>query len=149
MSTPFTIRLKCFPPILCRLLAFDKGRALTADQIAERSGKMPDVINLLSVSEVYAMSRMTTWKGFGIHEALAFQRGTVGSFDDVNAMRRLDDYLRKRPTLAYLRRDDAWDDYYKPMLVTWRNQYPKIISTEALPNKSVRAIATRLTPLLT
>ena len=143
----FTDRLRCFPPILCRLLAIKDGRAPTANEIAEASGQMPDITNLLSTGEVITMSKLTNWKGVGIHEALAFQRGTVGCFDDRLAMRKLDDYLAHKPQLGYLRRSEDWESYFKPLLIRWRSTYPYNICPGDMPHAHLRQLLNRLTPL--
>lgn len=143
----FTERLQCFPPILCRLLARVDGRPKTFDQIAHDSGAMPDIINMLSPGEIASISRLTNWKGFSVHQALALQRGTVGTFDNTQAMRRLDNYLRHRPTFAYLRRSPEWETYYKPLLIHWRNCYPYNITPTDMPHPHLRQVLNRLTPL--
>lgn len=146
----FFERTLCFPPILCRLLARHKGgKPLTAAEIAERSGEMPNVCHLLCVSEVVSISRATCWKGIGVNEMFAFLRGCGLMFDDTKAMRRVDDYLSKKPTLHYLVQsaEYGWDNYYKPLLMRWRNAYPYNIGPADMPHKHLRQLLNRLTPL--
>lgn len=142
----FFERSQSFPPILVRLLARHKGgRPLTSFEIAERSGVMPDVCNIISTVEVLEISKQWYWKGIGALEMFSFLRGCGLMFDDSKAWRRVTDYLRRSPNLEYLRKSAEWDSYYKPLLIRWRSSYPTIPDNI---HKPVRDLLIRLTPIL-
>lgn len=138
MKLTFTQRLTSFPPILCRLLAHKGNKPVSAEDIC--------AISNLTAIKVAALSSSHSWDTVDIGDAIRFQRGTVGAFDDGEAMQRLDDYLRKRPTLAYLRNSPDWQKLYRPMLIEWRNSYPAIMHFY-IPHRGVWELLQRLTPL--
>jgi hypothetical protein len=79
--------------------------------------------------------------------ALAFQRGCGIELHDAKAMRRINDYLSKRPTFRYLRASDNWSSYYLPMLKRWRQSYPATIPNTLAPH--IAGVLRRLNVLTT
>jgi hypothetical protein len=131
-------RVLNFPPVLVRLLARRRyGAPLTTEEIALASGA-------LSSAEVEAISRETSWRGIRYDDALAFQRGCGIEFH--KSMRRVNDYLAKRPSFQYLRTSPDWESYYKPLLVAWRRAYPASLDSVKLA-PSIAALVKRLTIL--
>lgn len=133
-------------------MAKQRGKPKQAISIAIDSpaGRIGHVVtsDCLCVAEIEAISTSTNWKGIRLLDAIAFMRGCGLLLDDTKAMRRLDDYLSRKPSLAYLRRSPDWESTYKPMLIRWRNAYPRVITPECQPHKHLRQLLTRLTPLL-
>ncbi len=108
----FWTRLNRYPPVLCRLLAREKrGRPLTTVEIAERSGLPP--------AKVEAISASVSWEGVEALEMMRFIQACGCDFDAQKDMRRVEDYLRKRPKFTYLRRSPQWKNYYYPLVVKW------------------------------
>ncbi len=108
----FWTRLKRYPPVLCRLLAREKrGRPLTTAEIAQRSGLPP--------ARVEAISASTTWHGVEVPDMKAFLQACGTDFDHQKDMRRVEDYLRKRPKFTYLKRSPDWSTYYYPLVRKW------------------------------
>jgi hypothetical protein len=108
----FWVRLNRYPPVLCRLLAREKrGRPLTTAEIAERSGLPP--------AKVEAISASISWDGIEVEDMRRFVQACGCDFDNQPNMRRVEDYLRKRPKFTYLKRSPQWESYYCPLVVKW------------------------------
>lgn len=112
MSAQFKLRLRRFSPILCRLLARERyGRPLSTDTIAKRAG--------VSVPIAAMMSEQTDWHGVDIYHTLAFMRACGVDILDSQQMRRVEGYLRRRPSFLYLRNSGDWETTYKPLMAKW------------------------------
>jgi hypothetical protein len=97
---------------------------------------------------VETLSSQTEWGWITVSDALAFQRGCGIELHDAKAMRRINDYMSKRPTFRYLRASDNWTSYYLPMLKRWRQSYPATIPNNTLaPN--IAGVLRRLNVLIT
>jgi len=108
----FWKRLDRYPPVLCRLLARQKrGRPLTTQEIAKASGLPP--------AKVEAISGSISWDGVTVLEMKDFTRACGCDFTSQSHMRRVEDYLRKRPRFTYLKRSPYWREYYYPLVVRW------------------------------
>lgn len=73
-------RIEEFGPVIYRMLACEKGVALSHEQIAERSG--------LSRSTVQRLSGRKDWSGVGIATAFAFTEACGIELGDVQEIRR-------------------------------------------------------------
>jgi hypothetical protein len=136
-----------FPPILCRLLARHKGGSpLTNLEIAVASWRDCAFEGRLNSFDIFTISKRCSWDEIPFADAVSFMRGCGIMLDDAKAMRRVTDYLRKKPNLEYLRRSPEWESYYRPLLVRWRSTYGKEIPTGIY--KPVRELLIRLTPIL-
>lgn len=115
----FWERIDRYPPVLCRLLArVPKGKPLTTEQIAERSG--------LSPVQVEAISRQTDWRGIDLPTARSFMLGCNTDLSDRKHCRRIWMYLKSQPRVpsrrfSYLRRSSNWKTYYLPLLEVFVN----------------------------
>lgn len=78
-------RMMRFPPIVCFIIARTwegpnrKVTALTAEQIAERSG--------LPIDRVYSLSWLTNWDTVPCREMFAYSRGCGIDFEDSHCMK--------------------------------------------------------------
>ena len=118
-------RIHNFPPVLVRLLARKRyGPPLTTEEISKQSPSAEGIFDGISCAEVEAISKETSWCSIGYYESLAFQRGCGLEFHDNAAVRRVNDYLSRRPTFRYLRASPLWKSYYKPLLVLYRQSFP-------------------------
>ena len=107
-----------FPPVLVRLLArHPKGRPLTVPEIAGRSG--------LSHWQIESLSRLTSWDAVDLHSMRRFLTGCGLDFERLDAMHRVNEYLRerqlpggaiKRPNFKYLRTSPDWSSIYSPLM---------------------------------
>lgn len=98
-----------YPPILCRLLArVPNSRPLSIDEIASRGG--------MSNLEVVMLSERTSWDEVPFMHMMRFLKGCGVDFGDARQMRRVNDYIAKRPTWKYLKSSGRWTDTYEPML---------------------------------
>lgn len=91
-------RLSDFPPMLVWLLS--------------RHRKLPE----------FWMERLgcePSWNHVTVPDLLAFTRACQCDFFNPAHMRRVDDYLRKKPTFAYLRSHPEWRSRWLPLLLTW------------------------------
>jgi hypothetical protein len=130
-------RSKTFPPILVRLLARTKyGKPLTTEEIAKASK--------LSVMEVEIISQSKSWEGIDVLKMEAFTKACRVSFTDTTEMRRVESYLRKKPTFLYLRKHDYWRSYYLPLLKKWGVS----AAGQWIEWKPLRQLVVRLSPLL-
>lgn len=112
LNDMFWKRLDRYPPVLCRLLARQKrGRPLTTREIAETSGLPP--------AKVEAISESVNWDGVGVYEMRGFTKACGCDFTNQSDMRRVEDYLRKRPKFTYLRKSPFWREYYYPLVIKW------------------------------
>lgn len=108
----FWTRLDRYPPVLCRLLAREKrGRPLTTAEIADTSGLPP--------AKVEAISASVSWDGVEVDDMKRFAQACGCDFDQQKDMRRVEDYLRKRPKFTYLKRSSQWKNYYYPLVLKW------------------------------
>lgn len=108
----FWTRLDRYPPVLCRLLAREKrGRPLTTVEIADTSGLPP--------AKVEAISASVSWDGVEVEDMRRFAQACGCDFDQQKDMRRVEDYLRKRPKFTYLKRSSQWKNYYYPLVLKW------------------------------
>lgn len=134
----FWERASNFPPVLVRLLAHQRGKPLTTEQIAAKAG--------MTTLMVEALSQSTDWQGVSPSEMQRFTSACGMDFCDPKAMRRVDDYLRKKPTFLYLRASPEWASYYEPLLKLWRRSYPGPLPVHLC--KPVQDLIVRLTPVL-
>ncbi len=145
--TKFCRHLNDFQPIFCRLLAHERGRPLTTNEIAARSTRTPGVNKSLNSVQVESISQQVNWDSIYILDALAFMYGCRVDLTDAKEFRRINDYLSKKPNFEYLRRSPDWKTYYLPMLVRWRQGYG-----EGKPDSNiwppVQKLLERLTPIL-
>ncbi len=132
----FWKRAHNFPPILCRLLA--KGRTDHPIARAATGAGLP-----LHLVDSY--SWRTSWETIDLHHTRLFLQGCGLDFANARQMRRIDDYLSRRPTFRYLRTSKEWESRWLPMLKLWRQHWHDA-GPDTLP--SIRFLATRLEPLL-
>jgi hypothetical protein len=123
ITTTFWQRCIDYPPCLVRLLArHPYGKPLTTIEIQALS--YPNYIGramseALSAPMIEALSSELGWGGIAVMNAAQFMRGCSVDFCNPDHMRRVDDYLRKKPTFRYLRASPQWEDYYKPLMKRW------------------------------
>ncbi len=104
------------PPILVRLLArYPHGRPFSDAEISERSGLNP--------IQVHAVSQCVTWEGVDVPTARKFLVGCGVDFCNRSDMKRIDTYVRKKPTWKYLRTSPDWKTVYEPMMKRWKETY--------------------------
>lgn len=119
-------RINNFPPILVRLLARKRyGPPLTTEEISDRT-RNPNAQcqYFLSPAEIEEISKCIDWTRISLLSSLSFQLGCGIEFHDNTAMRRVNDYLTRKPTFRYLRASPLWKSYYLPLLIRWRKSYP-------------------------
>jgi hypothetical protein len=134
-----------YPPCLVRLLArHPYGKPLTDAEICDSPGWTQYRFNEFLV---HNLSRLTRWDDVSFYDMRRFLQGCKLDFCNPEQMRRVSDYLRKRPTFRYLRASPLWGSYYEPLMKTWRRSYPLDPPKDLDP--AVRALLVRLTPLLT
>lgn len=105
-----------YPPCLVRLLArVPRGRPLTNSEIAEKSG--------LSEGQIVSLSHCTDWAGVDIYALKAFSQACGVDLFNSKDMRRVTDYIRKRPSFRYLKVSSEWDIFYKPLVLKWVTHY--------------------------
>jgi hypothetical protein len=105
-----------YSPILCRLLARERyGRPLSTGELAEKSG--------LTKYEVEAISQEASWGGVKLDIVRRFTIACGTDFASRADMRRISDYMRKKPTFAYLKKSGNFREYYLPLIIKWRDQY--------------------------
>ena len=111
----FSAKLLRYPPILCRLLARDRHRALTSAEIARRGD--------LSLVLVEAFSTATSWDDFHAKHITAFSSACGIDFDSRTSWNRVECYFRKNrgnPKFEYLTSAPNWKTYYLPLIIGWR-----------------------------
>ena len=105
-----------YSPILCRLLARERyGRPLSTDELATKSG--------LTKYEIEAISQETSWNNVKLDIVRRFTAACGTDFTSRSDMRRVSDYMRKKPTFAYLKRSPDFKEYYLPLIIKWRDKY--------------------------
>lgn len=109
------------------------------DRIAEKA--------CMSLGFTHYVSELTDWKNISLTTAFAFCDACGVGIDDHKAWRRIDDYLRKRPTFRYLRASTEWESTYKPLLRKWRESYPVECMNIEAP-EHIRSLIIRLTPII-
>jgi hypothetical protein len=123
-------RLDRFVPILVRLLARDpRGRPLTTAEIAERSGLFP--------MEIETLSRATSWDGVTIPTYRSFCRACNLDLMNSQQAKRNEVYLNgklvngvRQPCLwLFLKRDPAWETYYRPLMLLYIEFITKKLKT--------------------
>lgn len=143
MPTPhrigFYARVDSFPPILCRLLARRNCKPLTTAEIASKAGLYQFVVETLS--------QKTSWDEVDVVTMRRFTKVCGVDFDDAKCMRRVEDYLRSRPSFQYLRCAPNWKDYYLPMLLSWRKHYGKNAGLAGALLPPVKSLIVRLSLL--
>lgn len=100
----------------------------------------------LAPYEVTELSSRTDWHGVTLDDSAKFMRGCGLNLEHAQSLRRVTDYLSKRPTFRYLRTSPQWASYYQPLLKRWRCAYPVNPPQDLAPH--IRALLIRLTPLL-
>jgi hypothetical protein len=111
---PLTIwqRVERYAPCVVRLLARKQlGRPLTDEEIAERSG--------LTVSHVAMLSQRTDWVGVDVPTMRKFLVGCGCDFTKYKQHKRMDCYLKSKPTFRYLRISKQWETLYQPLMAKW------------------------------
>jgi hypothetical protein len=128
----FLERLYNYPPCLVRLLArYPKEGPISAVGIAV-SGDLNPV-------EVEAISQCVEWSDIKVGQMARFIRGCGFNFEDRLSNKRMDNYIRSNPNFEYLRRDEAWDSYYKPLMILWvSSRVPILINWQPMRNLLVR-----------
>lgn len=107
--TSFHSHARRYPPILCRLLARRRfGPPLTVEEIAARGR--------LTVLEVNLLSEQTQWDTVMFGGMTRFLTGCGIDFTKRADMKRIDSYIRSKPTWKYLRNSGLWTSLYEPML---------------------------------
>ena len=105
----FWKRCDLIPPILVRLLARRRhGPPLTEVEIAKASGLDP--------YHVYSISNNLDWRGIDLPTMRAFTVACGVDFDNRIQMKRVESYLKSKPTWQYLRKSPDWIVYYQPLL---------------------------------
>jgi hypothetical protein len=120
-TTSFWQRCMDYPPCLVRLLArHPYGKPLTAAEIQAKShpARIP-MFQVLSLPMIEAISGEIGWHEIEMLDVSKFLRGCGVDFCNQDHMRRVDDYLRKKPTFRYLRASPQWEAYYKPLMKRW------------------------------
>ena len=147
-NSKFSQRLNDFPPCFCRLLARKKsGPPLTADGNSRE--KRPDTRRhqLANAAQVEAISKQVKWDGIHILDALAFMYGCRVDLTDAKEVRRIKDYLSKKPMFVYLRRSPVWKTYWLPLMIYWRKSCGEV-KPDSNISPPVRKLLKRLDPLL-
>lgn len=114
-----TEKLTRFPPIACRLLARVRGadeqvRPLTDAEIAAGSR--------LSVKEVAALSKLTSWDDVTVGRMFQFTRGCGIDLEDRECLKAQSAYLKKvRRIPLYLVRSPNYKTQFLPLLELWIN----------------------------
>jgi hypothetical protein len=141
----FIERTDIFRPPLVRLLARHKsGKALTTQEISTKC-QMP-------AYQIQAIADMADWNGVMFGDLCKFCDGCgLGNLEDGETMHRTYNYIRfaARPgtiPFRYLKNDQDWESYYKPLIIRWRKIYGRQI--EGVPWAPVRKLLVRLTPLV-
>lgn len=112
-SETFWTRVNRFSPILCRLLArHPYGPPLTEAEIAQRSGLAP--------YQILTLSALPSWHGVDLFTMKRFTEACGLDFTSSKTCKRIEVYLKGRPTFKYLRRSPHWDSFYRPMIERWR-----------------------------
>lgn len=111
--TPIFTLIDRFPPILCRLLAQEDGRATPDIVIANRCKASVAHMRLLSAQEDWAYVELYMVQKFSLACGIDFNDQT--SMWRSGAMR----YLHRRPRWNHLRRSALWESYYRPLLNKW------------------------------
>lgn len=113
--TTFWLKSERYSPIFCRLMARKKnGPPLTDIEIAEKSGA-------LSPYQVQSLSKCVSWVGIDLPTMRAFLVGCGMDFENRSAMKRVNNYLRNKPTWKFLRTSPLWVTLYEPMIQRWRS----------------------------
>jgi hypothetical protein len=123
MPKPLSLsaKLERFPPIVIRLLARrrlgTRTVPLTVAQIAAQSG--------LSVGEINALSRLTSWAEVTVDSMAAFTRGCGCNLDDRDWLRKNTAYMAGvRSAPRYLRQSSDWETVFQPMIAAWLRHSP-------------------------
>lgn len=85
-------RFRDFPPCLCRYIARHRGRGLSNEDLASRSG--------LSTATIRKLSRQTSWDGVSVSVALAYAKACGVDF---LRLRRQIDFIKRRKMAHVLR----------------------------------------------
>lgn len=118
-----------YPPVLVRILARKKGRAMTSGEIANATF---DHGTRLSHFEVEAISKQINWNGVSFDAVKSFLLACNLDFTSRADINRIETYLRKnghKPSFRYLTSDPNWKTYYLPLLVQWRKSMTVIPKT--------------------
>ena len=115
-----------YPPILVRLLArVPHGRPLTDAEIAERSG--------LPVAQVWVISCSTTWDGIDVPTMRRFVQACHVDIEDDATLRRVESYMRSKPTWLYLRKSSQWKSYFETLSRMYRKAMTKSLTRNPTP----------------
>lgn len=108
----FWTTAEVFNPVLCRLMARHKrGRVLTNEEIATRGQ--------LRVGQVEALAWEDSWEDVTYGVMHSYLIGCGLDFEDRPRMKVAMDYLKRRPTFSYLKRDPLYETFYKPLIQRW------------------------------
>lgn len=116
----FWQRAEQLPPCLVRLLArHPHGKPLTDKEISHRMG-WENVI-----CAVRFLAEKTDWEGITLDSMRLFLQACNVDFENVVQMKRVDSYLRSKPSFTYLRKSPEWSTKWAPMLQRWRDSLPR------------------------
>jgi len=113
--TTFWKQCERYSPILVRLLArHPHGKPLTDEEIAVRSG------NTLTPLQVADLSQRATWGSVDVLTMRRYLTACGVDFCNRKQMKRIDAYLRSKPNFKYLRTSPAWNSFYLPLMLRWK-----------------------------
>lgn len=105
----FWIKSKDFCPAIVRCLArHPRGDALTAAEIAQRSG--------LSVELINAISQQTSWHGIDLPTMQKYLVGCGLDFENRRQMKRANAYRGRPITWRHLKRLPDWSSFWVPLI---------------------------------
>lgn len=117
----FWQRADQMPPVLVRLLARHlHGKPLADSEICERMGWHLNVVGAVPL-----LSEQTDWQRFNLRDMRLFLQACNVDFENVVQMKRVDSYLRSKPSFTYLRKSPEWSTKWAPMLQRWRDSLPR------------------------
>lgn len=126
-----------FPPILVRLLARDKGGAMTNKQIADAMRACePRPRRMMAIQPEDEFN--FGWDFFSLEELRSFTRACHLDFTSPRDLNRVETYLRKnggKPSFKYLTKDPLWKTYYLPLILNWRKSLKVIPPQLPMPIK--------------
>ena len=73
--------------------------------------------------QVRTISECITWDGIDLPIARKFLHGCGVDFCNRSHMKRVESYVRKKPTWKYLRTSPDWQTVYEPMMKKWRQAH--------------------------
>lgn len=122
----FWERSEKFSPILCRLLArHPHGKPLTNDELAIRMATDRGRPSGCGHYTIGTLSKATSWEDCTLPIMRVFLQACRIDFCNVGQMKRVDSYLRSKPSFTYLRKSPEWSTKWAPMLQRWRDSLPR------------------------